>query len=135
MYTVSARAHFDAAHFLAGYPGKCANLHGHRWTVVAEVRSETLNAGSMVIDFKDLKAPMQALADEWAHALLMEEGTLKPATRTALNEEGFRIVMLPCRPTAENLARLFFERLQGAGVSVSRVKVYETPDTYAAYEA
>lgn len=89
----------------------------------------------MVIDFKDLKAPMQALADEWDHALLMEEGTLKPATRTALNEEGFRIVMLPCRPTAENLARLFFERLQGAGVSVSRVKVYETPDTYAAYEA
>ena len=35
MYTLKACAAFDSAHFLAGYNGKCRNIHGHRWTVEA----------------------------------------------------------------------------------------------------
>ena len=31
MYILKTSASFDSAHFLAGYTGKCANLHGHRW--------------------------------------------------------------------------------------------------------
>ena len=42
MYFIQAEDHFDAAHFLAGYEGKCRNLHGHRWRVVAEVCAEEL---------------------------------------------------------------------------------------------
>ena len=30
MYYLETEEHFDAAHFLKGYAGKCSNLHGHR---------------------------------------------------------------------------------------------------------
>ena len=54
MITISAEAFFDSAHFLSGYPGKCANLHGHRWKVVAEVSAPDVGETGMVMDFKDL---------------------------------------------------------------------------------
>ncbi len=135
MYTVSAESHFDAAHFLKGYPGKCANIHGHRWKVVAEVAAEELDEGSMVVDFKDLKGSLKALADNFDHALVLEAGSLKPATVAAFDDEGFRMVEIPCRPTAENLAKLFFDALTEDGLNVRRVEVYETPENRAVYEA
>ena len=55
MYTVRTEECFDSAHFLAGYDGKCKNIHGHRWRVVLEVSKENLDDGGMVIDFTDLK--------------------------------------------------------------------------------
>ncbi len=34
------RFHFDAAHQLPNYSGKCANLHGHRWEVEVVVNEK-----------------------------------------------------------------------------------------------
>ena len=42
MYTLKTNASFDSAHFLAGYEGKCSNIHGHHWTVEIEVGSNSL---------------------------------------------------------------------------------------------
>ena len=42
MYGLQAEAHFDGAHFLTDYYGKCENLHGHRWRVVATIEVERL---------------------------------------------------------------------------------------------
>ena len=36
MYKIRIEESFDSAHFLAGYDGKCSNLHGHRWRIVME---------------------------------------------------------------------------------------------------
>ena len=41
MYQVMVETHFDAAHFLRGYQGKCEALHGHRFRVVARAVSYT----------------------------------------------------------------------------------------------
>ena len=38
-YTVSAQAHYDAAHFLRNYEGKCSRLHGHRYVVEAALQA------------------------------------------------------------------------------------------------
>ncbi|MBQ9066179.1 MAG: 6-carboxytetrahydropterin synthase, partial [Clostridia bacterium] len=65
MYTVSAQGHFDAAHFLKGYPGKCSNLHGHRWTIVAKVVAEELTEDGMVVDFKDQKHDLRDLCEAY----------------------------------------------------------------------
>ena len=134
MITISAEAFFDSAHFLSGYPGKCANLHGHRWKVVAEVSAPDVGETGMVMDFKDLKGALRAMADDMDHSLIMEEGLLRPATLQALREENFRIVMVPFRPTAENLARYFFEKLAPEIPGLIRVSVYETPENRATYE-
>lgn len=138
MYTLKTSASFDSAHFLAGYKGKCANLHGHRWKIEVFVSSqELINDGEkkgMVIDFSDLKKAVRSLAESLDHSMLYEKGTLKPATEQALLGEGFRLIPLDYRPTAENFAKAFFEELTRGGLNVSRVDVYETPDNCASYE-
>ena len=138
MYRLKTSAAFDSAHFLAGYNGKCANIHGHRWTLEVVVESsELISSGEkrgMIIDFGDLKKAVHELADSFDHALIYEEGSLRPATVAALNEESFRLIEVPFRPTAENFARFFCERLTGQGLPVSSVTVYETPENCAVYE-
>ncbi len=59
MYILKTEASFDSAHFLAGYNGKCSNLHGHRWKIVLEVQAEELKDDiqhkGMYVDFGELK--------------------------------------------------------------------------------
>ena len=43
MYEISVEKHFDAAHYLREYKGKCENMHGHRYRVVVKVTAEKLN--------------------------------------------------------------------------------------------
>ena len=138
MYRLKVSAAFDSAHFLSGYCGKCANLHGHHWVVEAEAGKTDLQQSGqqrgMVLDFGDLKKTVRALADAYDHALIYETGSLKETTLAALRDEGFRMIEVPYRPTAENFARAFFEALSAEGLPVLRVTVYETPDNCAAYE-
>ena len=138
MYILKTAAAFDSAHFLAGYNGKCANLHGHHWVIEVEAGSETLQETGekrgMVIDFGDLKKAVRALADSYDHALIYEDGTLKAATLAALQDENFRLIAVPYRPTAENFAKAFYEKLTADGLPVQSVTVYETPDNSARYE-
>jgi 6-pyruvoyltetrahydropterin/6-carboxytetrahydropterin synthase len=138
MYYLKTSASFDSAHFLAGYNGKCANIHGHRWTVEVVTGSNELQTSGekrgMIIDFGDLKKAVKGLADEFDHALIYEKGSLKAATITALNDEGFRLIEVPFRPTAENFAKHFHDILLSRGLETKSVTVYETPDNCAVYE-
>jgi 6-pyruvoyltetrahydropterin/6-carboxytetrahydropterin synthase len=138
MYGLKSEAYFDSAHFLADYHGKCENLHGHRWKVVAYLRQDSLgDSGTerdMVMDFGEFKRVLRGLADELDHTFLVEEGTLMDKTIECLKEEGFSLTMLPFRTTSENLAHYFFDRLHEAGLPCSRVEVYETPLNCAIYE-
>lgn len=181
MYGLQAEAHFDGAHFLTDYYGKCENLHGHRWRVVATIevddlqqddapmpagpdaspyahlgrdgaptagetdlraagqlredgtRTATGTMRGMVLDFGMFKRAVKEVADELDHTFLVEEGSLRPATVTALRKEGFTLSVLPFRTTAENLARWFFGRLAERGLPVSQVEVDETPNNRAFY--
>ncbi len=138
MFFLKTEESFDAAHFLAGYDGKCRNIHGHRWRVVAEIQGESLKEGQqtrgMLIDFGDLKEILKIFCDELDHCLIYESGTLKPITIQAFAEENFKVYEVPFRPTAENFAYYFYKKLEGEGLDVHRVEVYETPNNCAAYE-
>ena len=112
MYYLKTSAAFDSAHFLAGYEGKCANIHGHRWIIEAtfngdELRSSGTKRG-MLIDFSDIKYEIRRLAQSFDHALIYESGSLKPTTLAALQEEDFLLIEVPFRPTAENFAEYFY---------------------------
>lgn len=138
MYYLTAEAAFDSAHFLSEYPGKCSNLHGHRWRIVAKIAGQKLqktgDQSGMLVDFSDLKQVLRAIADEVDHCLLIEKGSLLLGTMDALEEEGFEVVSFPFRPTAENLAKYFFEKMKAMGFPIFSMAVYETPDNCATYE-
>lgn len=136
MYEIKTSASFDSAHFLRGYNGKCANIHGHTWTIEATLKSGELIAEGekrgMVADFSDLKKAVRALADRFDHTLIYEKNTLHRLTVRALELEGFSLAEVPFRPTAENFARFFYNELS-ADFPVKRVEVSETPQNRAAY--
>ena len=137
MYYIKTEAAFDSAHFLKGYEGKCSNLHGHRWRVVAYVKAECLREDvqrrGMVEDFGDIQGALKELCDELDHCFIYEEGSLREETVAALKAEDFRLETVPFRPTAENMAKYIFEVLSRQGFEMHMVEVYETPANCAAY--
>lgn len=137
MYQLTTEHSFDSAHFLAGYDGKCGNLHGHRWRVLLTVQSETLREAQqqkgMCVDFAELKKDLRTELDALDHVLIIEQGSLRESTMKALQEEKFQVVEMPFRPTAENFARYFYELFTLKGYPVAKVEVYETPNNSAVY--
>jgi 6-pyruvoyltetrahydropterin/6-carboxytetrahydropterin synthase len=138
MYILKTEHSFDSAHFLSNYEGKCKNIHGHRWKVEIEVQSETLikdgQLAGMVVDFGDLKKDVKAMVDYYDHALIIEQNTMREETLNCLNNDGFKIIEVNFRPTAENFAAFFFKTMKDKGYNVRRSTVYETPTNSAVYE-
>lgn len=138
MYILEAEHSFDSAHFLKHYKGKCGNIHGHRWRVVIKVKSEELikegQLEGMVVDFGDLKKDLKEIVDYFDHAFIIEKNTLREETKKNLLEDGFRVIEVDFRTTAENFARHFYNLIKKRGYKVKSVTVYETPTNSATYE-
>ena len=119
-FEVSVETHFSAAHALRGYPGDCANLHGHNWIVRVRVRCRDLDETGIGIDFRVVKDHVKAVLLELDHSNLNE---LPPFAET--------------NPSSENVARYLFgaisQRLNSDRVRVAKVGVSETPDAAAWY--
>lgn len=137
MYILKTEQSFDSAHFLGGYEGKCGNIHGHRWRVIIEVNTEQLATDrqlrGMYVDFKTLKADVGRETEALDHALIVEQGTLKQSTIEVLKEEGFKLIVMEFRPTAENFSKYFYDKMKAQGYQVKCATVYETPKNSATY--
>ena len=120
MYIINVRSHYDSAHFLRDYHGKCERLHGHRYEVEAALAFDDVGAGGMAYDFSAAKQVLREITGELDHQNLNE---LPP----------FR----DRETSAENQARYIYEqlreRLVDAGESVLYVRVWETPNQWALY--
>jgi len=120
MYQITVEQHFDAAHFLRGYQGKCEALHGHRFQVVAKIRASGVDDIGIAYDFAELK---RYLGD-----------TISRFDHTCLND------VLPfdkINPSSENIAATIYNELKlklaGTPVSLSCIEVWESPQTGVAY--
>ncbi len=120
MYELKIVTQFAAAHRLENFYGKCEGLHGHNWKVEVFLAGEGLDEAGLLMDFGQIKARTNALLEEIDHKYLNEL-------------EAFR----EQNPSSENLARFLFERLaltlNREGVRVSRVNVWESDTSCAAY--
>jgi len=138
MFILRAEQSFDSAHFLSGYSGKCSNIHGHRWRVVAEIKSDKLIDGGqqdgMVVDFGDLKKDLKEIVDFHDHALIIQKDTMRKETLKCLLEDEYTVIQVNFRPTAENFSYYFYNLVKNKGHEVKRVSVYETPTNCAIYE-
>jgi len=121
MFMVSVQAHYDSAHFLRNYRGKCERLHGHRYVVEIALASNELNEAGIAFDFVDVKRTLRELADHLDHNNLND---LPP----------FDVL----EPSAENQAKYFYDemrRLLPSPMSdaVVYARVWETPTQWAQY--
>jgi len=120
---VARSIEIDAAHYLPGYKGKCANLHGHRWKIELAVRGKIGNDG-MLVDFGILDQPLKLIEDQLDHNCLNNSVS---------------------NPTAENLCSYvrdvfidwwlqYGETNRLLRFALSHIKIWETEDSYAMLE-
>lgn len=137
--TATRRIHFCAGHRLKGHESKCRNLHGHNYVVyVTAVNIDSdLDAVGRVIDFAVLKQKVgQWIEDNWDHGFIIWKEDTKAMTALAVMGEEHKTFLLDKNPTAENLARYLLEHvapevLEGSGVRVTKVVVWETENCWA----
>lgn len=120
MYEISVEKHFDAAHFLRGYKGKCEALHGHRFRVVAKVRASGLDDIGLAYDFTELKQHLNDILARFDHTCLND---VPPFDKI--------------NPSSENVAATIYDELKrqlaAAPLSLSCIEVWESPQTGVAY--
>ena len=150
MFRVSKHVEIDAGHRVPYHDSKCQHLHGHRYRITLTAEApETVPAdvfrsdSGMVVDFGTLKQVLiAAVHDPYDHKLILwtkdplivdEEITLKNL-HPVLKDS---IIMVPCVPTAEELARfwghLCLNLLAGSSFDLYSCEVRETPTSIATY--
>ena len=116
MYEISVQQHFDAAHYLRNYKGKCEALHGHRFEVRVSIQSDELDDNGLAYDFIDLKRYLGEILSRFDHTCLNEVSPFDNIN-----------------PSSENIAATIYKelqlRLKEAPVTISKVTVCESPST------
>jgi len=121
MYVVSVQAHYDSAHFLRNYKGKCERLHGHRYVVELALATTELDVAGIAFDFVVVKRSLRELANYLDHENLND---LEPFTEL--------------EPSAENQAKWFWDELkrrfpEEIAAAMLYTRVWETPTQWAQY--
>lgn len=133
MYSVTKRIEFCYGHRLLDYDGVCRHPHGHNALVEIEVGTAQLDGRDMVCDFGDIKRVVKGWIDqELDHKMLLRRDD--PLV-TALQALGEPVFLLDSNPTVECIARLIFEYAVQQGFPVVRVRVWETPSSFAEYSS
>jgi 6-pyruvoyltetrahydropterin/6-carboxytetrahydropterin synthase len=135
MIFLTRRATFSASHYYWNDAwtaekneqvfGRCSNRngHGHNYTLEVTVAGETDQVTGFVVDLKWLRD-------------VMEREVLEAYDHRHLNLEVPEFAHT--NPTTENIAIAVWKRLEAAisaaeGARLSRVRVYETAETFAEY--
>ena len=121
MFEVSVEQTFAAGHALRNYKGKCENVHGHNYRVRITMQGDRLDSTGLLVDFLDVKNLIGGVVDYLDHQFIND---LPPFDE--LN------------PSAENIAKYFFDRVSGGlknevPVRVSEVTIWETDTSSAVY--
>lgn len=120
MFKLFVEDHFDAAHYLPEYRGKCERMHGHRFKVVLRVAAETVGTDGMAYDFAEMKRHLRDALSTLDHECLNDVPAF--AARA---------------PSSENIAWWLFEQLQpafnGSAVGLEAIEVWESPTSGASY--
>ena len=116
MFELMVEETFDAAHALRGYEGPCENLHGHTWKVRIQLQGQKLDQIGLLEDFKVLKQELKTVLDQFDHKLLND---VKPFETE--------------NPSSENLARYIYKEMKKTKKCLTKVTVWESATSCAAY--
>lgn len=137
-FVISKEIEFDAGHRVPLHESKCKNPHGHRYKVVVTVEGPLQEEGSsagMVTDFSFLKKLLQDYVhDVYDHGFIVWWDDIE--LKNLLVDNGWKTIVVPFHPTAENLAYEIYDILRFKipnWLSLVRVDVWETPTSMATF--
>lgn len=132
---------------LSRHPEACRFPHGHTRTIEVVVSGEALDESGMLVDFKALKLALEAHIDRYDHALAVNASDpFLPKLSEAYPAAA--LVVFDGEPTTEAIAREIFEfasqilkngfeegpyRIPAGQVALERVRVWETPSSWAEF--
>lgn len=132
MYSVSKTFQFCYGHRLLREGGKCKSLHGHTAKATFFLKSQDLDERGMVVHFDKLKETLgKWIAENLDHALLISRDD--PVVKS-LDESREKYLALPSNPTAENIAKLLFDKALEFKLPVYMVEIWESDTSRASYE-
>lgn len=133
MFRVTKEILFCFGHRLMNYDGKCRHLHGHNGRAVITVAGRDLDELGMVVDFSAMRKHIGDWIDRTLdHKMLLFQGDpLVPMLRAA----GEPVYGMEEHPTTENIAKLIYDWVEAEGYPVVEVTMWETPTSYATYQA
>jgi len=130
---------FYAAHRNQEIDGKCWNIHGHRYGIDVVFDVVQSPGSSISILFEDFDAKVEPfLKNHYDHALLLDRADpLAPHLQRFGEEEGreLKIKWFDAPTSAENLAAVLFDEIDGMGFDVNRIEVKETDSSVVTYQA
>ena len=121
MYEVCFAVRFEAAHRLVGDFGPASRTHGHTYRMEVIVRGQRLKDDGTLHDIGELGQAVEALAGSMHYRDLNEVPGLTRVNTTAEAVASF---------CWEELA----QSLRGQGLDSLTVRIWESPDAYAARE-
>lgn len=139
MFILKGEIQFDSAHYLSNYEGKCANIHGHRYRLIAKIKGEKLKEEGqlrgMVDDFGNIKRALKVVEEYFDHKLLIEDDEIGKdlIERMKNTPQLFEILTVPYRPTAEEMSRHIYHMLKEQGLDIHEVELFETPTNSCIY--
>ncbi len=136
MITCTRRIQFCAGHRVHLHESKCRNFHGHNYVALFEAEAPNLDQIGRVIDFSVLKEKIGGWIDtNWDHGFLCwREDTEAYDVMSSIKNQKY--YLMPCNPTAENMAEYLLRSicpslLLHTPVTVRKVTIWETENCYA----
>ena len=131
MFRVTREIRFCYGHRLLNYDGKCKHLHGHNGKAVIVLETPALDPLGMVVDFTQIKEKVGTWIDVTLdHQMILHRDD--PAL-PFLQKQGEPVYVVDVNPTAENIAKLIFDRVKAQGFPVIEVTLWETESSFATY--
>jgi len=125
---------FDAGHRVVNHESKCRTLHGHEYRAEIFARASQLDHLGRVIDFGVIKTKVGGWIEEnWDHNMILwsQDPNLPLIQRC---EGAKKPYVTDFNTTAENLAAFLLKKanelLAADGVTVTRIKLWETQNCY-----
>jgi 6-pyruvoyltetrahydropterin/6-carboxytetrahydropterin synthase len=136
---VTKEFHFEMAHALWNYDGKCKHIHGHSYKLFVTIAGEPINDPDdpklgMVLDFGDLKGIVkEPVVDKLDHALVLNRAA-GSAIPDDSNQMYTKVHLLDFQPTCENLVLYIVDIIKpklSPGIELYSVRLYETSSSFA----
>jgi 6-pyruvoyltetrahydropterin/6-carboxytetrahydropterin synthase len=116
MFELQVEGTFSAAHQVRGYPGDCADVHGHTYKIEVRIRVEKLDKLGMAVDFRRLKMTLKRILKELDHKNLNKLSFFKKHNATA-----------------EWVAVYIYQKMKKKIKSVASITVWEGPNSSVTY--
>ena len=112
------------------YPHKCKNAHGHEYLAEIEIGRKELDQYDFVIDFSIIKKKLgKWIDDKLDHGFLCCEQDNEMIE--FLEKTNQKHYVIKENPTAEIIAKLLFDKGNELIGGITKVTVWETPNSYA----